>query len=66
MKRVEPTADGSVLVYVTKRLPIDENQLKTDSGQIAEGLAHVQQAALFQQWLKLRRAAAQLETNYRS
>lgn len=59
-----PSSDGSVIVYVTKRLPIDESKLKTDRGQLAEALGNAQQAALFQQWLRLRRAAAQLQTAF--
>jgi hypothetical protein len=59
-----PSSDGSVIVYVTKRLPIDENKLKADRGQIAEALSNAQRTTLFQQWLRLRRAAAQLQTSF--
>jgi hypothetical protein len=60
-----PTADGSVIVYVAKRLPIDENQFKAEKGHIAEGIANFQRVTLFQQWLHLRRAAANLVTTFR-
>lgn len=62
---VEPSSDGSLIVYVAKREPIDENKLKADKGQLAESLSEFQRAALFQQWLKLRRASAQLQTSFR-
>ncbi|HSI11072.1 MAG TPA: peptidyl-prolyl cis-trans isomerase [Chthoniobacter sp.] len=59
-----PTSDGSVIVYVTKRLPIDEAKLKTDRAQLADALGNAQRTMLFQQWLRLRRAAAQLQTSF--
>jgi peptidyl-prolyl cis-trans isomerase D len=59
-----PTADGSLIVYVTKRLPIDEEQLKKDRANVVEAISNGQRAALFQEWLKLRRAAAQLQTTF--
>jgi peptidyl-prolyl cis-trans isomerase D len=59
-----PTADGSVLVYVQKRLPIDENDFKKFQPEVASDLARFQQVTLFQEWLRLRRAAAQVKVNY--
>ena len=59
-----PTADGSVLVYVAKRLPVDEKEYNETKPQVVDGLHRVQQLALFQEWLKLRRAAAQVKVNY--
>lgn len=59
-----PTPDGTVVVYVSKRLPIDENELKAQKTQIAQGISQYQAASLFQEWLKLRRAAAQLSTSF--
>ena len=64
LSTVVPTSDGSVIVFVTKRLPIDENKLKTDRGQLADALGNAQRTMLFQQWLRLRRAAAQLQTSF--
>jgi len=64
LSTVVPTPDGSVIVYVTKRLPIDENELKTEKGRLTEALGGFQRMALFQQWMKLRRAAAQLQTGF--
>lgn len=66
LSAVTPSADGSLIVYVTKRLPIDEDKLKAEKAQIVEGITEFQQLALFQQWLKLRRAAAQLQTSFRA
>lgn len=65
LSTVVPTSDGSVIVYVTKRLPIDETKLKADRNQLADALGNAQRASLFQQWLRLRRAAAQLQTSFR-
>jgi peptidyl-prolyl cis-trans isomerase D len=64
LSTVVPTPDGSLIVYVTKRLPIDENELKAEKGRLTEALSSFQRMALFQQWLKLRRAAAQLQTSF--
>ncbi len=58
LSTVVPTPDGSVIVYVTKRLPIDDNQLKAEKGRLAEALSNFQRMALFQEWLKLRRASS--------
>jgi parvulin-like peptidyl-prolyl isomerase len=59
-----PTGDGSVLVYVQKRLPVDENDFKRFKPEVVEDLGRFQQIALFQEWLRLRRAAAQVKVNY--
>jgi peptidyl-prolyl cis-trans isomerase D len=64
LSTVVPSPDGSLIVYVAKRLPIDENQLQADKARLSEGLSDFQQAALFQEWLRLRRAAAQLKTRF--
>jgi hypothetical protein len=64
LSNVVPAGDGSLIVYVSKRLPIDEKQLESEKGQLAERIGEVQRMALFQSWLKLRRAAAQLKTGF--
>lgn len=61
-----PGSDGGVIVYVKQRPPVDEEKFKAEKAQIAEGVAEFQKNALFQQWLKLRREAANLQTNVRS
>jgi peptidyl-prolyl cis-trans isomerase D len=55
-----PTANGSVIIYLEQRLPIDEEKYKAEKARVAEGLAGFQKTVLFSEWLKLRRAAAQL------
>jgi hypothetical protein len=61
-----PTADGSIIIYVAKRLPVDENDIKTGQTAMAESISEAQRVSLFQEWLKLRRAAAQVNSNLRS
>lgn len=55
---------GSVIVYVDKRLPIDEEKFKTDKPRVVESLTEFQKAVLFSEWIKLRRDAAGLQTLY--
>jgi len=57
-----PTGDGSVIIYVAKRLPIEEKEFQADKTNVAERLRFYQEIALFQEWLKLRRASAGLRT----
>jgi hypothetical protein len=66
LSKAVPESDSCLIVYVAKRLPIDEKQLEAEKGKLAEGLTEFQRAALFQEWLKLRRAAAQLKTAFRA
>jgi len=61
-----PTADGSLFVYVARKLPLDENEFKASKAEIVGYLEQDQRAALFQEWLKLRRAAAQVKVKYSS
>jgi peptidyl-prolyl cis-trans isomerase D len=61
-----PTAAGSLIVYVSKRLPIDAKELEKEKGEVASSLEHMQQIALFQEWMKLRRAAAQVKIFYKN
>jgi peptidyl-prolyl cis-trans isomerase D len=55
---------GSVIVYVEKRLPIDEEKFKADRAKVVESLTGFQKAVLFSEWIKLRRDAAGLQTLY--
>jgi peptidyl-prolyl cis-trans isomerase D len=57
-----PSGDGSVIIYVAKRLPVDEKDFQTDKTMVAERLHFFQEITLFQEWLKLRRASAGLRT----
>lgn len=61
-----PTANGSVIVFVESRLPVDEEKYKADRPRVAGNVADFQKAALFSEWLKLRRAAAGLTIHYKS
>jgi parvulin-like peptidyl-prolyl isomerase len=56
-----PTSNGSVIVFVENRLPLDEEKYKTEKARVADNMANFQKNALFAEWLKLRRAAAGLQ-----
>jgi len=60
-----PTPKGSVIVYLESRLPIDEEKYKAEKARVADNMSSFQKNVLFSEWLKLRRAAAGLQTNYR-
>ena len=62
---VDPTADGSVIVFVENRLPLDEEKYKAGKARVVEQLTRNQRHVLFSEWLKLRRAAAGLQPNNR-
>jgi hypothetical protein len=61
-----PTANGSVIVFVENRLPIDEEKYKTEKARVSENMSGFQQAVLFSEWLKLRRDSAGLQVTYKS
>jgi peptidyl-prolyl cis-trans isomerase D len=61
-----PTSNGSVIVYAEGRQPIDEEKFKTEKPRVAANVMEFQKAVLFSEWLKLRRAAAQLQIHYKS
>jgi hypothetical protein len=54
-----------VIVFVEKRLPIDEEKYKTERARWVNIMSEFQKNMLFSEWLKLRRAAAGLQTNFR-
>ena len=54
-----PTEKGGVMVHLDKREPIDEAKFQLELPRVAEGVAEIRATVLFQEWLKLRRAAAQ-------
>jgi peptidyl-prolyl cis-trans isomerase D len=66
LSKVLPEANSSLIVYLSKRLPIDEKELDSEKAKLTDGIAFNQGIALFQEWLKLRRAAAQLKTGFRA
>jgi len=60
-----PTGKGGVLIHLDQREPIDEVKFKAEkSGMVAE-VGQIRATVLFQEWMKLRRAAAQLKTGPR-
>jgi peptidyl-prolyl cis-trans isomerase D len=63
---VIPTSNGSVIVVVENRQPIDEEKFKTEKTRVAANVIEFQKAVLFSEWLKVRRAAAQLQIHYKS
>jgi peptidyl-prolyl cis-trans isomerase D len=65
LSAVVPTEADSLLVHVDGRPPIDEEKYKAERPRIVESVVQYQQAALFQEWLKSRRAAAQVKTSLR-
>ena len=60
-----PTATGGVLIHVGPRPPVDEAKFATDQVLITDGLTRANREMLFAEWLKLRRAEAQVTTNRR-
>jgi hypothetical protein len=54
-----PTENGGVMVHLEKREPIDELKFLSELPHVAESVAEMRATVLFQEWLKLRRAAAQ-------
>ncbi len=57
-----PSADGGFLVHVDKRLPADDAKFAADKPMIVENMARLTRSVLFSEWLKLRRAEAQIQT----
>ena len=57
-----PVMDGVALVRVEKRLPPDEQKFETEKKQIVENISRAKVDAAFEQWLKNRRAAANIMT----
>jgi peptidyl-prolyl cis-trans isomerase D len=55
-----PTEKGGLMIHLDKREPIDEVKFKAERPRVAEGVSDLRSSVLFQEWLKLRRAAAQL------
>jgi hypothetical protein len=57
-----PTEKGGVIVHLDKREPIDEARFKAEKSRVTEQVAEVRATILFQAWMKLRRAAAEIKT----
>jgi len=54
------------VIHLDKREPIDEAKFMAEKPRVVQGVADLRARALFQQWLKLRRAAAQVKSGARS
>jgi hypothetical protein len=57
-----PAGNGGVIVHLDQREPIDEARFKVEKSRMTEQVAEVRATILFQAWMKLRRAAAQIKT----
>ncbi len=60
-----PTATGGILVYVDKLPPVDDTKFAAEKALIADSFARLTSGALFDEWLKLRRAEARITTKRR-
>ncbi len=47
-----PSGDGSLLVYVDKRLPIDETKLEAEKTILVQNLSRAKRESAFELWLK--------------
>ncbi|MHA3771756.1 SurA N-terminal domain-containing protein [Verrucomicrobiota bacterium sgz303538] len=56
-----PTAAGGDLVYINNRQPVDEKAFEKDKSQIEERIAQSRREALFREWMKNRRAEANVQ-----
>ena len=61
-----PSAAGGFLVHVAKHLPADDAKFAADKPMISESMTRLTRSVLFSEWLKLRRAEAQIQTTGRS
>lgn len=56
-----PTATGGLLVHLDKRLPIDEEAFAKEKAKVAEELGRQKGGALFMDWMRERRKAANVQ-----
>ncbi len=56
------TSAGGFILHVDKRLPIDEADFAKQKATVAKNLEQRQSAALFDEWMKQRRKAANVQT----
>jgi hypothetical protein len=54
------SAGGGLLVYLAKKLPVDEKQFAESKDALADEIARGIQEGIFQEWFKGRRAAANI------
>jgi hypothetical protein len=56
-----PNEAGGLLLFVEKRLPIDEEKFAKEKDEFAKAYARSKQMLTFQEWLRVRRHAAHIE-----
>ncbi len=56
-----PTATGGLLVHLDKRLPIDEADFAKEKAKLAEEIGRQKGGAIFMDWLRERRKAANVQ-----
>lgn len=56
-----PSAQGGVLVYVEKRIPVDEAKFNKDKAALQERFTTMKQNFAFREWLRIGRDAAKVE-----
>lgn len=56
-----PTSEGGFLVFVAKRLPVDEAQFASDRAKMLPRYEEVRRRVVFQEWLRLRKAEARIQ-----
>jgi parvulin-like peptidyl-prolyl isomerase len=61
LSQVVPAASGSLIVYVDKRLPVDEQAFEKERSNVAQSLTRGRREGLFREWLKNRRAEANID-----
>jgi peptidyl-prolyl cis-trans isomerase D len=57
-----PTQDGTALVHVDKRQPVDETKFTAEKNTLAQNLSRSKRDSVFEQWLKTQRDAAGVST----
>ncbi len=58
-----PTGTGGLLVHVDKRQPVDETAFEQEKPMLVQGLERYKREAVFQEWLKARRQAANVQSH---
>ncbi|HEX8297483.1 MAG TPA: SurA N-terminal domain-containing protein [Chthoniobacteraceae bacterium] len=58
----ENATEGGLLVYLAKKLPVEDAKFEQEKGKVAEQVAQFHREGIFRQWLKQRRAASKLQT----
>ena len=53
-----PSEKGGILVHVEKHEPIDDAKFNAEKARLAEQVSDIKRGALFQEWIKHRRASA--------